>query len=111
MIYRNIYMDINKESVCEVETELLPDGEAFRVEKLEAGKCCSIKVPFHALQPGEYTIQAKFSYAQAEEAKVLTVKTEVGSTIEATLNLGVIMIAYTLTRLSLNFTLGDKETL
>ncbi len=82
----------------------LPAGEKLKLEKLDPEQCYSIETFFHALKPGKYTIQAKFSYKEGDP-KILETNTFVEQKLEAALNVGGVILAYTLMRLSLNFSL------
>ncbi|MCZ6914046.1 MAG: hypothetical protein O7C59_06025 [Rickettsia endosymbiont of Ixodes persulcatus] len=70
------------------------------LKKLEPS--CCIKKSFTALKPGKYAIKAILIY---NEGDPVTLKTSaiVESKMEIDLNVGCIMITYTLTRLSLKF--------
>ncbi|MDQ8039544.1 MAG: hypothetical protein REH83_03970 [Rickettsiella sp.] len=96
-------MDSYEELGC-IKKELLP-GEVMSIEKMESGDCCVMKIYFHALNPGKYIIQATFTYNEGAPI-ILKTSTVVESKIEAAFNIGIIVIAYTLTRLNLNFKLG-----
>lgn len=97
-------MNNDKLSLC-TELEESPAKSGFYpLEKLLPKQCCSVKILIHALKPVKYSIQAEFNYDQGKVEAIL-VETEVEPSIEAELPIGVVILAYTLTRLSLNFTL------
>jgi hypothetical protein len=93
-----------EESCEELHEDPLGSGN-YPLEKLDPGKCCSIVRPFVAKTPGDYTVQATFTCQEGETPVTVSTKTQVESQIAATLNIGFIMFAHTLTRLNLNFTL------
>ena len=99
-------MSNNESSSCIELQESAEKKGLYSLAELLPEECCSVKIPFHALTPGKYKIQAQFTYNEGK-LEPLTVTTEVNSTLEAELNIGIVMIAYTLTRLSLNFTLSS----
>ncbi len=74
-------------------------------KKIDPGKSCCIQKIFTALKPGKYTLKATLTYTEGEPI-ILETSTIVEPKIEAELNIGCIMIGYTLTRLSLKFRLG-----
>ena len=82
----------------------LPAGEKLDLEKLEPEQCYSIESFFHPLKPGKYTIQAKFTYKEGDP-KILETNILVEQKLEVALNVGSVMLAYTLMRLSLNVSL------
>ena len=74
------------------------------LEKLDPGQPYCIKKSFTALKPGKYTLKATLTYTEGQPI-ILETSTIVEPKIEAELNIGCIMIGYTLMRLSLNFRL------
>ncbi len=99
-------MEKNLQAACKQREVAI--GESLSLEQLEPQECYSIKVPFHALTPGKFTIQANFNYNEGK-VESLEVRTQVEAKLEAELTLGVALFAYTLTRLSLNFTLSTPD--
>jgi hypothetical protein len=101
----------NLESSCIALEEITQGGKLrakkFELDELKPAECCLVKIPFHALKPGKHTIQAQFTYKEGKLNPIMAM-TEVDSTIEAELNIGIVMLAFTLTRLSLNFTLDSQ---
>lgn len=89
---------------CELR-ELLPEeGGKLELKKLDPGQCIFIKTSFHALKPEKYTIQADLTYNEGDPITIAT-STLVEPKLEAEFNIACIMLAHTLTRLSLNFSL------
>jgi len=93
---------MNKHKPHPCESLALKNGTCT-LAKLPPTQCCSVKIPFQPIKPGRYTIQASFTYNEGT-LEPIKINTIVDSTLELTLNIGVVMFAYVLTRLSLNFT-------
>lgn len=76
------------------------------VKKLEPGESHSVSYFLYPKTPGKYTVQAKFIYNEGEPL-IQETCTTVGNKIEASFKIGVVIVAYALTRLSLHFILSD----
>ena len=85
--------------------ELPLNENQAQLAALAPGQSCQVTVPFQPLTAGNYTIRVELTHSEAGEPLVLESSTAVESSIEAELALGVVMLAYVLIRVSLQFTL------